>query len=78
MGLALSGIRKAKSEAKVKQRTEVVSAVVSGSDAQVAQLEAALGDLLAAGNARELTLKTHDGDLTVSDVELAQPETESE
>ena len=70
---ALGGIRKAKSEAKVKQRTEVLKATVTASEAQVAQLPAGLADLKAAGNVRELTLATGDGELTVTEVELAPP-----
>jgi valyl-tRNA synthetase len=71
VGLALSGIRKAKSEAKVKQRTEVLSATVAAAPAQLAQLEGGLGDLRAAANARELRLEESGGDLSVSGVELA-------
>ncbi|MDO4254507.1 MAG: valine--tRNA ligase [Kocuria sp.] len=77
VGQALSGLRKAKSEAKVKQRTEVVSATVTGSAAQVAQVQAGLNDLKAAGNARSLTVTqgaVEDGTLLVTDVVLAQPE----
>ncbi|MFI2562573.1 valine--tRNA ligase [Paenarthrobacter sp. NPDC018779] len=74
VGLALSGIRKAKSEAKVKQRTEVLSANISATEVLVAQLKAGLGDLKAAANAQEITLQSGEGDLTVSDVVLAQPE----
>lgn len=74
VGAALGGLRKAKSEAKVKQRTEVLSAVVSGSVAQVRQLEAALADLSAAGNAAGIKLRVEDGDLRVSEVRLAAPE----
>ncbi|WP_400158883.1 valine--tRNA ligase [Arthrobacter sp. BPSS-3] len=71
VGAALGGIRKAKSEAKVKQRTEVLSAAITGSESLVQQLRAGLGDLKAAANARELTLIAGDGDLAVSDVVLA-------
>ena len=77
-GLALGGIRKAKSEAKVKQRTEVLTATISGSAAQVAQLEAGLGDLKAAGNAREVMLAEAEGELTVTKVELAAAEAAAE
>ncbi len=70
VALALGGIRKAKSEAKVKQRTQVDTAVVTAPAGQVAQLRLGLPDLLAAGNARELRLE-EGGPLTVSDVELA-------
>jgi valyl-tRNA synthetase len=53
VGVALSGVRKAKSEAKVKQRTEVLSATITASEALTTQLKAGLGDLKAASNARE-------------------------
>ncbi|NKX56165.1 valine--tRNA ligase [Arthrobacter mobilis] len=74
VGLALGGLRKAKSEAKVKQRTEVLSAVVTAPAALIAQLRAGEGDLKAAGNARALTFEESDGDLTVKSVELAPAE----
>ncbi|WP_026530771.1 valine--tRNA ligase [Haematomicrobium sanguinis] len=71
-GQALAGLRKAKSEAKVKQRTLVTNAVIEGSDAQVAQLASALDDLKAAANAENIELKTG-AEFAVRDVEL-QPE----
>ncbi|WP_336853338.1 valine--tRNA ligase [Sinomonas albida] len=74
VGLALSGIRKAKSEAKVKQRTEVLSATVSAPAKQIAQLRDGLGDLQAAANARELSLEDGADELKVSGVELAAAE----
>src|SRR6476660_6942878 len=74
VGTALGGIRKAKSEAKVKQRTEVLSATITASESLTTQLKAGLGDLKAAANARELALVAGDGDLTVSDVVLAPAE----
>jgi valyl-tRNA synthetase len=70
VGAALSGIRKAKSEAKVKQRTEVLSASISAPPFQLRHLEAGLGDLKAAGNAREITL-AEGPELAVSAVVLA-------
>ncbi|KAA9394031.1 valine--tRNA ligase [Kocuria coralli] len=75
VGQALSGLRKSKSEAKVKQRTEVLSATVTGSAAQVDQVQVGLEDLKAAGNARELALSegtVDDGGLLVTDVVLAE------
>ncbi len=73
VGAALSGIRKAKSEAKVKQRTEVRSATISAPVGALARLQAGIGDLKAAGNVRELTLA--DGpELSVTDVVLAPAE----
>lgn len=74
VGAALGGIRKAKSEAKVKQRTEVLSATITATESFTAQLRAGLGDLKAAANARELDLVAGDGDLAVSDVVLAPAE----
>jgi valyl-tRNA synthetase len=74
VGIALSGIRKAKSEAKVKQRTEVLSATITATESLVAQLQAGLGDLKAAANAQDISLTTGEGELTVSDVQLAPAE----
>ncbi|MFL0503571.1 valine--tRNA ligase [Kocuria rhizophila] len=74
VGEALSGLRKSKSEAKVKQRTAVLSATVSAPAAQLEQLRAGLDDLKAAGNAADLTLSPAEGELSVSDVELEQAE----
>ncbi|MGN6442971.1 MAG: valine--tRNA ligase [Arthrobacter sp.] len=71
VGVALSGVRKAKSEAKVKQRTEVLSATITAPEALAAQLQAGLADLKAASNAREITVAVGDGDLAVTDVALA-------
>jgi valyl-tRNA synthetase len=74
VGDALSGIRKAKSEAKVKQRTQVLSATVTAGEEKAAQLRAGLGDLKAAANALELTVAVAEGELAVSDVVLAPAE----
>ena len=74
VALALGGIRKAKSEAKVKQRTEVLKATVTGSETQIARVRAGQADLQAAGNVRDLGLAVADGELTVTDVELAPAE----
>ncbi|WP_154605493.1 valine--tRNA ligase [Arthrobacter sp. AQ5-05] len=74
VGDALSGIRKAKSEAKVKQRTQVLSATVTAGVVQAAQLTAGLGDLKAAANAVEITVAQGEGELSVSDVLLAPAE----
>ena len=74
VGEALSGLRKSKSEAKVKQRTAVLSATVSAPATQLEQLRAGLDDLKAAGNAADLTLSPAEGELSVSGVELEQTE----
>ena len=74
VGDALGGIRKSKSEAKVKQRTQVLSGVVRGPEATLDRVRAGLGDLLAAGNAVELDLQVGGEELVVSDVVLAPAE----
>ncbi|MGY3379401.1 valyl-tRNA synthetase [Arthrobacter sp. TE12231] len=74
VGTALSGIRKAKSEAKVKQRTEVLSAAITAPESIITQLKAGLADLKAAANARDISLVAGDGELAVSGVVLAAPE----
>ena len=74
----LGGIRKAKSEAKVKQRTQVRSAVVTGPAEWLEKLRGGLADLKAAGNIADLSLTRGDAgesaSLTVSDVQLAPVE----
>ncbi|WP_372699104.1 valine--tRNA ligase [Arthrobacter sp. JSM 101049] len=74
VGVALGGIRKAKSEAKVKQRTQVLSGVVRAPEDVIARIRTGLGDLLAAGNVVELDLQAGGEDLMVSDVVLAPAE----
>ncbi|MCT2325916.1 valine--tRNA ligase [Micrococcus sp. HSID17228] len=74
----LGGVRKAKSEAKVKQRTQVRSAVVTGPAEWLEKLRGGLADLKAAGNIADLSLTRGDAGesapLTVSDVQLAPVE----
>ena len=69
---ALSGLRKAKSEAKVKMRTEISGGTVAGTAAQLDQVRAALRDLAAAGKVTgELSFVEAQGpELAVSDVAL--------
>ena len=74
VGEALSGLRKSKSEAKVKQRTAVESATISAPADVLARLRGGLDDLKAAGNAADVTLTEADGELAVSDVVLEQTE----
>ena len=71
---ALGGLRKAKSDAKVKQRTEVESATIAAPQAQLDRIAAGLADLKAAGNARELSLVAAEGELEVRDVVLVVEE----
>ncbi|APF40000.1 valine--tRNA ligase [Neomicrococcus aestuarii] len=75
VALALGGLRKAKSEAKVKQRTEVTSATVNAPSEQIERIKLGLGDLLAAGNAKELAFAASESELSISDVVLAEQET---
>jgi valyl-tRNA synthetase len=73
VGAALAGVRRAKSEAKVGMRADVVSAVLTGPPATLAQIRLAEADLTAAG--RIATLDFHPGDtFTVTEVLLAPPE----
>ncbi|WP_390905001.1 valine--tRNA ligase [Nesterenkonia marinintestina] len=74
---ALAGIRRAKSEAKVRQRTEVRSARITAGATEAGHLEAALGDLLAATRSHSLELVSEGaagGGVVVSEVDLADPE----
>ncbi|WP_460742514.1 valine--tRNA ligase [Nesterenkonia halophila] len=72
----LAGIRRAKSEAKVKQRTEVLAATIVGPQAALDHVEAALGDIRAATRSSELSLVVEEEaeGLRVEDVHLADPE----
>jgi valyl-tRNA synthetase len=49
----------------------VLSATITASEPLTLQLQAGLGDLKAAANARAITLVAGDGELIVSGVELA-------
>ncbi|WBL18418.1 valine--tRNA ligase [Citricoccus sp. NR2] len=75
---ALAGIRKAKSRAKVKQRTAVMTATIRGTESRLAQLRGGVADLQAAGNVEHLEyspeLTDPESDLEVTDVELALAE----
>jgi valyl-tRNA synthetase len=71
---ALAGVRGAKSQAKVSQRTTVTSAVVSAAAADVERLRSATADLRAAGRVDDLRLVAEGDELRVRDVRLAEPE----
>jgi valyl-tRNA synthetase len=75
VGRALAGLRKAKSEAKVKQRTAVSSATITAAPEAAARLRAGLPDLLAAANAASIKVVDGEGDVTVSDVQLVVEDT---
>ncbi len=70
VGRALAGIRKAKSEAKVSQRTDVGLVVVAAPAAQLAMLEIAADDLRGAGRIDRLSLVEGDAELEVREVDL--------
>jgi valyl-tRNA synthetase len=70
VGAALSGVRRAKSEAKVSQKAEVASVRISGEADLVALVESVAADLRSAGSIRELTLSPTGGEIAVA-VELA-------
>lgn len=71
VGAALIGIRGAKTEAKVSQRTEVLVATARGPKADLDLLRFGLEDLRNVGRVHDLRFEpTEDAALTVSDVEL--------
>ena len=74
---ALAAVRGAKSQAKASQRTSVVSAVVSGSAADLDRVRSAEADLRAAGRVELLDLRSGSDALSVTDVVLADTPTAS-
>ncbi|MGB7449526.1 MAG: valine--tRNA ligase [Ornithinimicrobium sp.] len=70
VGRALAGLRKAKSEAKVKMRTEVASATVAGPREELHWVELAAGDLASAGKVTGAVSLNDADELSVRDVEL--------
>ena len=57
MAVALSGVRKAKSEAKASMKADVARAVISGPQVSLDRIVTAQGDLAAAGRIAELALE---------------------
>jgi len=74
VGAALSGIRRAKSEAKVSMKAEVASATVAGAEDLVLLVQRAERDLRSAGSVADLRFSPGVGEITV-DVQLAAPAT---
>lgn len=66
----LSGVRKAKSEAKVGMRTEVRSALVRGPQEALDRVRSGQRDLCAAGRIQDLRTDTVDDQLHVAEAEL--------
>jgi valyl-tRNA synthetase len=69
-GAALSGVRKAKSDAKASMKATVTEATIEGSPALIAAIDAARADLAAAGSIAELIVVpgADDAALTVNAV----------
>ncbi|HSP52239.1 MAG TPA: class I tRNA ligase family protein, partial [Cryobacterium sp.] len=67
---ALTGIRRAKTDAKASQKSAVVSAVISGTAAEIALLRQAAADLSAVGRISELVF-IEGSELAVTDIVLA-------
>ncbi|MDH6278789.1 valyl-tRNA synthetase [Aurantimicrobium minutum] len=75
---ALIGIRRAKTDAKASQKTEVLTATIAAPEALISLLEAAQGDLMATGRIAELNF-TEAAELSVTKIELAPvPESPAE
>ncbi|MGR2751701.1 valine--tRNA ligase [Agromyces arachidis] len=74
--LALTGIRRAKTDAKASQKTPVASAVIAAPEAATALLASAEGDLRAVGRIAELRFDAADA-LQVRDVVLDVPAEEA-
>ncbi len=74
VGQALAAVRKAKSEAKLSQRTPVLAGTLAVPTAGVAHVTAALGDVRAAGRAPTLEVIADDGveQLTARGIELGE------
>ncbi|MCX6431237.1 MAG: class I tRNA ligase family protein, partial [Actinobacteria bacterium] len=64
----LTGVRKAKSEAKASMRADVTTATVTASAAQITRLAAAAGDIKAAGRIAELVFVDGSGPISVQAV----------
>ena len=77
VGLALIGIRRAKTDAKLSQKTEIASATIGAAPTQLALIRTAVDDLRAVGKIAELNfVEIADAvatDITVTDVVLAEP-----
>ncbi len=70
---ALIGIRRAKTEAKVSQKTPISSVTIAAPAAEIAALKAAADDLRAVGRIAEITFAEADA-LQVTGIELAPDE----
>ncbi|HEU4332831.1 MAG TPA: valine--tRNA ligase [Lapillicoccus sp.] len=73
---ALTGIRKAKSDAKVGMRAEITTMTLAGPSAQLDRVRTAEGDLRSAGRVRDLTYAAEEPSpaLVVRDADIVPPE----
>jgi valyl-tRNA synthetase len=76
VGEALTGIRKAKSDAKVGMRAEITSMTLVGPQVQLDRVRTAEGDLRSAGRIRELSYAVDEPSvaLTVTQANILPPE----
>jgi valyl-tRNA synthetase len=75
VGAALTGIRKAKSDAKVGMRAEITQMTLAGLSGELDRVRTAEGDLRSAGRVRELTYAVEPSPvLAVRDAEIVPPE----
>jgi valyl-tRNA synthetase len=75
IGEALVGIRRAKTDAKVSQKSPVASARITGPEHLVALLALAAGDVRSAGRIDTLSFEGGTATIGVSDVVLRPTET---
>ncbi len=73
VGEALIGVRRAKTEAKASQKTPVESLTIAGTDAAIAALKSAEGDLQAVGRIASIAYAAGDA-LAVTDIVLVPQE----
>jgi valyl-tRNA synthetase len=74
---ALGGLRGAKSQAKMSQRTTVLRAVVRGPAAELERVRAGSADLRAAGRVADLQLVEEGEQVEVAEAELETPVTDA-
>jgi valyl-tRNA synthetase len=74
-GEALIGIRRAKTDAKLSQKTPVASARITGPEESVRRIALVAGDVRAAGRIRSLSLDSGGDALTVADVVFTPTDT---
>ena len=74
VGDVLGELRRAKTEAKVSQKTPITSVTVTVPEAVLAAAQGAESDIMAAGRVQTWTLSAGGEDITVADVEFEPAE----